>query len=74
MKSNEKGEPAFLKRIKELIEDGTFEMGEKITEIQLARRFGVSKAPIRQALCYLAADGLIEIHPRYGTFVFSMCG
>ena len=62
--------PAFVDSIKALIASGEFEMGAKLTENQLAKRFGVSKAPVRQALGYLAADGLIEIRPRAGTYVF----
>ncbi len=39
------------------------------TEAELARRFGVSLATVRQALASLAADGLITRHRRRGTFV-----
>jgi len=40
--------------------------GEEIREGELARRFGVSKSPIRDALQKLEFEGLVEISPRRG--------
>ncbi|VVE43886.1 AsnC family transcriptional regulator [Pandoraea terrae] len=59
-------------RIKTLIVSGEFEMGEKISEDQLAKRFATGKATIRHALAGLAAVGLIQVRPRIGTFIFSL--
>jgi DNA-binding GntR family transcriptional regulator len=40
--------------------------GEEVRENELARRFGVSKSPIRDALQKLEYEGLVEIVPRRG--------
>ncbi len=40
--------------------------GEEVREGELARRFGVSKSPIRDALQKLEFEGLVEISPRRG--------
>ncbi|MET3901356.1 DNA-binding GntR family transcriptional regulator [Devosia sp. UYZn731] len=43
--------------------------GDKISENELARRFGVSRTPAREAMQRLADEGLVEIFPQSGTFV-----
>jgi DNA-binding GntR family transcriptional regulator len=43
--------------------------GERIRLDGLAGELGVSRTPVREALNQLAAEGLIEIRPRRGTFV-----
>lgn len=43
--------------------------GIKIKEEQLAKELGVSRTPVREALNKLEREGLVEIIPRYGTFV-----
>ena len=48
---------------------GLFEPGERLDEVQLAKRFGVSRTPIREALMQLSAIGLVEIRPRRGAVV-----
>ena len=48
---------------------GEFEPGERLDEVQLATRFGVSRTPIREALMQLSAIGLVEIRPRRGAVV-----
>ncbi len=40
--------------------------GEELREGELAKRYGVSKSPIRDALQRLEFEGLIEIEPRRG--------
>ena len=40
--------------------------GVEIRESELARRYGVSKSPIRDALQKLEFEGLVEIVPRQG--------
>lgn len=54
------------------IVDGGLQLGEALSENILAAELGVSKTPVREALMQLRRDGLVEIHPRRGTFVFTM--
>lgn len=43
--------------------------GERLPELDLAARFGTSRAPIREALYILALEGLVERAPRRGAVV-----
>ncbi|WP_407050047.1 GntR family transcriptional regulator [Methyloraptor flagellatus] len=60
-------------RLKTILEDaivsGEFSPGDRLDEVTLAARFGVSRTPIREALMQLGAEGLIEIRPRRGAVV-----
>ncbi len=46
--------------------------GERLDERVLAARFGVSRAPVRDALGRLASLGLIEVRPRSGSYVAAL--
>jgi DNA-binding GntR family transcriptional regulator len=48
---------------------GRFPPGERLDEVSLAARYGVSRTPIREALHALAASGLLEVRPHRGTIV-----
>ena len=52
-----------------LIVEGSFANGERLDEVQLAERFGVSRTPIREALQRLTLSGLLVQYPRRGVFV-----
>ena len=43
--------------------------GQRIGEEILAERFGVSRTPVRMAISRLAAERLVTVAPRKGTFV-----
>ena len=43
--------------------------GTRLSENELALRFGTSRAPVREALIRLAEEGLIEVLPQRGSFV-----
>lgn len=58
--------------IRNRIVRGIFQMGEPLSEIALANELGVSKTPVREALVVLKRQGLIEVHPQRGSFVFNM--
>lgn len=59
----------ILEDLEQMIVTGDFADGERLDEITLAERFGVSRTPIREALQKLAASGLVEQRPRRGVFV-----
>jgi DNA-binding GntR family transcriptional regulator len=56
---------ALLQRIVE----GKYAPGVRLVELQLAREFGTSQAPVREALRDLETAGLVTIRPRRGSFV-----
>lgn len=58
-------ENALLERIL----SGRYEPGTRLVELQLAREFGTSQAPVREALRELEKAGLVTIRPRRGSFV-----
>jgi DNA-binding GntR family transcriptional regulator len=58
--------------IRQLIVGGELAMGAHLSEATLAAQLGISKTPVREALLRLRVDGLIEIQPQRGTFVFSL--
>jgi DNA-binding GntR family transcriptional regulator len=43
--------------------------GTRLSENELALRFGTSRAPVREALIRLVEEGLIEVQPQRGSFV-----
>lgn len=55
--------------VRGMIVDGQFAPGERLNEVQLADRLGVSRTPLREALNRLVAEGAIETRPRLGYFV-----
>ncbi len=57
------------KTIKSYIWEGRLDEGARLTEEFLARRLGISKSPIREALNRLESEGLIRIEPRRGAFL-----
>ncbi|MBL8486250.1 MAG: GntR family transcriptional regulator [Rhodocyclaceae bacterium] len=61
-----------VERIREAIIDGRLGFGEQVSEVGLATTFGVSKTPVREALLRLRLEGLVEIHPQRGSFVFAL--
>ena len=50
----------LVERIGDCIFSGEFPPGAKLTEVELAKRFGVSRAPLREALFRLEERQLIE--------------
>jgi DNA-binding GntR family transcriptional regulator len=61
-----------LERIRSGIIEGQIALGAQVSEAQLALQLGVSKTPVREALVRLARDGLVQVHPQRGTFVFRL--
>lgn len=59
----------IVARLRADIKEGLLKAGEPLREVQLARRFGVSRSPIRQALHQLTSEGLLTARPNCGTVV-----
>jgi DNA-binding GntR family transcriptional regulator len=55
--------------ILERIMDGTYQPGERLKELTLAREFRVSQAPVREALRKLEAIGVVKSEPYRGASV-----
>src|SRR4051812_41421279 len=61
-------ELAVSRLTREILGGGT-EPGERLVEEQLTKRFGISRAPLREAMRLLAEQGLVEHVPRRGVRV-----
>lgn len=59
-------------RIREDVAAGTIRPGELIKQTVLAKRYGVSPTPVREALRLLEADGMIEYSTHKGATVREM--
>lgn len=58
-----------LDTLRQAILSGELKPGQALTETDLARQLGVSRAPIREALRILNSEGLVESIPYHGTTV-----
>ena len=61
-------------RLRDGILAGRYSQGEQLNEAALARRFGVSRGPLREAMQRLIQDGLLENRPHRGVFVPELTG
>ena len=61
-----------LNKLMDWIMDGKLKMGEKLNTEELARQFGVSRMPIREALKSLEKMGLAESVPYVGVKLVSL--
>ncbi len=60
----------LVERIRGQIRSGKLREGEKLpSELALSERTGISRMTVRQALAYLAREGLLTVRPGVGTFV-----
>ncbi len=51
---------------------GTLKPGERLLEIPLSEKLGVSRTPIREAIRKLEREGLVNMKPRHGAIVASI--
>lgn len=49
--------------------DGKLKPGERVMEVQLAEKLGVSRTPVREAIRKLELEGLLVMLPRKGAYV-----
>jgi DNA-binding GntR family transcriptional regulator len=59
----------ILPHLRKDIVENRWKSGERMSEPQLCREFGVSRTPLRQALKMLEAEGLIRLIPHVGAVV-----
>lgn len=52
--------------VRDLLYSGSFRPGERLSEIALSDRLGLSRTPIRAALARLEQEGLVEVIPSGG--------
>lgn len=62
----------ILEMIRDAILKGTLKPGERVSEPELAERFGISRTPIREAFRQLESEGYLEVIPRKGAVVASL--
>ncbi len=55
--------------LRDSIVSGKYKPGDRLNESQIAREYGVSRIPVREALAQLQDQGLVMNHPRRGMFV-----
>ena len=62
----------ILETIRDAILKGSLKPGERVSEPELAERFGISRTPIREAFRQLESEGYLEVIPRKGAVVASL--
>lgn len=51
------------------IEEFEYKPGERLSEPSLAKYYGISRTPIKQAITILEVEGIVQVRPNIGTFV-----
>ena len=59
-------------QLREAIVEGGIPAGSKISEADLAKTYGISRGPLREAISQLAAVGLVERRPNVGARVIEL--
>lgn len=59
----------LVSRLRDMIIEGRLEPGTRLHEGQLGEQLGVSRTPLREAIKYLASEGLVELVPSRGAVV-----
>jgi DNA-binding GntR family transcriptional regulator len=59
----------LVQRLREAVLSGRFKPGSRLNESLIAREFGISRIPVREALFQLQESGLVTNHKRKGMFV-----
>ncbi|WP_306226712.1 GntR family transcriptional regulator [Bosea beijingensis] len=63
---------AAVNELRRRILSGAVAAGEALRQDALAREFGISRIPIREAFRQLAAEGLVTLHPHRGAVVTAL--
>ena len=57
-------------RLRQAIIDSELPLGSELSEVGLAAKLGVSRTPVREALSLLQLQGMVNIIPQKGSYVF----
>lgn len=63
---------SVLAELRRRIVEGDYPLGAQLSENALSLELGLSRTPVREALMALQAEGLVEVRPQRGTYVFSI--
>ena len=58
-----------FEKLMQALEDGVYQPGDRLREIEVADRFALSRTPVREALRKLEAENIIEHRPRVGAVI-----
>lgn len=61
----------IISEVRQRIVDGRYEPGQRLSENTLAKELETSRAPVRDALMMLRAEGLVLVYPQRGSYVFN---
>ncbi|WP_338045714.1 GntR family transcriptional regulator [Paremcibacter congregatus] len=64
---------ALYEQVKEKIISGTYPANQPLRQDALAKEYGISRIPVREALFMLEGDGLVEFRPHKGAVVKPLC-
>jgi DNA-binding GntR family transcriptional regulator len=59
----------ILENIRDAIISGSLKAGSKVSEPELAERYGISRTPVREAFRQLESEGYLTVIPRRGALV-----
>lgn len=59
----------ILENIRDSIVSGALKAGSRVSEPELAERYGISRTPIREAFRQLESEGYLKVIPRRGAVV-----
>jgi DNA-binding GntR family transcriptional regulator len=60
---------AVARYVRRLVFDGRLRPGQRLPQDEIARRVGVSRIPVREAIIVLEREGWLRTEPHRGTFV-----
>ncbi|MFN4154375.1 MAG: GntR family transcriptional regulator [Paracoccaceae bacterium] len=61
--------PQISRLLHNSIVTGALLPGARISETEIATKYGISRQPVREAFIKLAEEGLLEVRPQRGTYV-----
>jgi GntR family transcriptional regulator, rspAB operon transcriptional repressor len=64
--------PQIIQRLRQSIMEMEFKPGQALSENDIARRYGISRQPVREAFIKLREAGLLQILPSRGTYVIKI--